>query len=108
MYYETLKHSGELPIIGVNMFKNENGSPTEIPAGVVRIDKEECNAIIEANRSFIARNKPESEAALARLYKAVQHDQNIFECLMETSKRCTLGQMSAALFKAGGEYRRNL
>lgn len=108
MYYETLKHSGALPIIGVNRFRDENGSSPDISAGVVRIGRDECNTIIEANRAVRARNKPESEAALAKLQKSIQQGSNVFEALMETSKWCTLGQMSAALFGAGGEYRRNL
>lgn len=108
MYYETLKHSGALPIIGVNRFQDENASSTDSSAGVVRIGREECNAIIEANRAVRARNKQEAEAALAGLQRSIQQNKNVFESLMETSKWCTLGQLSAALFKAGGEYRRNL
>ena len=108
MYYETLKHNGSMPIVGVNTFKNEEGSLTEIPHDVVRIDRQECNNIIEANHAVIERNKVESALALTRLQEAVQSDQNIFECLMEVCKYCTLGQMSAALAKSGGEYRRNL
>jgi isobutyryl-CoA mutase len=108
LYYETLKHNGSLPIIGVNTFKNETGSPTETTSDVVRIDRQECNAIIEANRSVMERNKQESTIALTRLQKAVYSNQNIFECLMEVSKYCTLGQLSAALINSGGEYRRNL
>ncbi len=108
MYYETLKHNGSLPIVGVNTFRNENGSPTEIHTDIVRINRRERNAIIEANLAVRERNKQESMIALEQLQQAVQGNHNIFECLMEVSKYCTLGQMTATLANTGGAYRRNL
>jgi methylmalonyl-CoA mutase len=108
MHYEMLKHSGELPLIGVNTFTNAEGSPTVIPEKVVRITNEEYDAMVESNLAFRRRNEAEAPAALARLRQAVLTNANVFECLMEVSKVCTLGQMTETLYEVGGEYRRNM
>lgn len=109
MYYETLKHNGSLPIVGVNTFVSELPLPAvAVPEEVVRITDQERNNVIATNQAFIERNRPRAAVALNRLAAAVTYNHNIFDCLMEISKVCTLGQMSATLFEAGGEYRRNM
>ena len=108
LHYESLKHSGELPIIGVNTFLNTKGSPTIIPEEVIRsteIEKEnQINtvSILKKNYSNV------SEEKLNSLKYAVTNNENIFSTLMETSKYCTLGQISNVLFEVGGKYRRNM
>ncbi len=108
LYYETLKHSGEYPIIGVNTFLASDGSPTMIPVEVIRATEEEKKLQIsnleEVHKSYRDRA---SEYLSALQECALQHD-NIFSQLMETSKYCSLGQMTNALFSVGGKYRRSM
>jgi methylmalonyl-CoA mutase len=106
--YETLKHSGALPIIGVNTFLSSQGSPTVLPREVIRSTGEEKQAQIDTTASVHERFAVEGPAALERLKQVGLRNGNVFEELMETAKVCTLGQISRALFSVGGQYRRNM
>ncbi len=108
LYYETLKHSGEYPIVGVNTFLNKNGSPTIVPGEVIRATEEEKQFQINALKAFQERNKDHTAEALKKLQKSAIAGENIFEQLMEVCKICTLGQISNALYEVGGQYRRNM
>jgi methylmalonyl-CoA mutase len=108
LYYETLKHTGEYPIIGVNTFLNKKGSPTIIPSEVIRATEEEKQFQIAALHLFQQRNAGHAPALLKELQlKAIAGD-NIFESLMQACKYCSLGQISNALYAVGGQYRRNM
>lgn len=108
LYYETLKHTGEYPIIGVNTFLSSKGSPTIIPAEVIRSTTEEKEQQIATRNNVWSTWKKESDMALADLKKAAVQNKNMFEQLMECVKYCTLGQITNALFEVGGQYRRNM
>jgi len=108
LYYETLKHNGEYPIIGVNTFLNKNGSPTIIPAEIIRATEKEKKYQINTLEAFQKRNKNISPQLLKDLQTAAVEGENIFESLMEACKYCTLGQISKALYEVGGQYRRNM
>ena len=108
LHYESLKHSGDLPIIGVNTFLDPKGSPTIIPAEVIRSTEDEKAFAIETRESFQARNEDASGDALAALQQAATRGDNLFTSLMQAAKVCSLGQMSAALYDVGGQYRRNM
>ncbi len=108
LYYETLKHSGEYPIIGVNTFLNKNGSPTIVPSEVIRATEEEKQFQITALKDFQKRNQDVSAQLLKDLQKKAVAGENIFESLMEVCKVCSLGQISNALYEVGGQYRRNM
>ena len=108
LYYETLKHTGELPIIGVNTFLSSKGSPTIVPAEVIRATEEEKQAQIETVRWLHSFNPEKSERMLRAIQEASIQNKNVFEVLMEASKYCSLGQMTEAMFKVGGQYRRNM
>jgi isobutyryl-CoA mutase len=108
LVYETLKHNGKLPIIGVNTFLDPKGSPTIIPHEVIRSDREAKELAISSLNEFKKRNALASEAKLKELREALFHNKNIFQTLMETSKFCTLGQITHALYQIGGQYRRNM
>jgi len=109
MYYETLKHSGELPIIGVNTFENPNPpSEEELDIPLARATKEEKELQIRNLRAFQERHKHEAEDALKRLQETALSGGNIFAELMETVKVASLGQITKALYTVGGKYRRNM
>ncbi|SOD11143.1 methylmalonyl-CoA mutase family protein [Pedobacter xixiisoli] len=108
LYYETLKHTGEFPIVGVNTFLNKNGSPTIIPGEVIRATEEEKQYQITALETFQKRNEDKAAATLKDLQKAAVEGKNIFEKLMDVCKICSLGQISNALYEVGGQYRRNM
>lgn len=108
MYYETLKHNGDLPIVGVNTFLDPNGSLTITPAEVIRSTEEERRYQVESCRAFQERNKDAAEVALAQLQQTALSGGNVFESLMEAAKVCSLGQLSNALYAVGGQYRRNM
>jgi methylmalonyl-CoA mutase len=108
LYYESLKHSGELPLIGVNTFLNKKGSPTILPSEVIRSTTEEKEQQIQNLHAFWKRNENRSADMLNRLKKVAVNNGNIFEELMETVKHCSLGQITHALFEVGGQYRRNM
>jgi len=108
LYYETLKHTGEFPIVGVNTFLSKNGSPTILPQEVIRSTTQEKEFQITTLESFHNRHKGKSEAALKRLQQVAIANGNLFEELMETVKTCSLGQITHALYEVGGQYRRNM
>ena len=108
LYYETLKHNGELPLIGVNTFLDPKGSPTVQPPEVIRATKEEKDYAISARNAFWKRNETTGPRALEQLKRAALDGQNVFAALMEACKVCTLGQLSKALYQVGGQYRRNM
>lgn len=108
LYYESLKHSGELPVIGVNTFLNKKGSPTVIPAEVIRSTTKEKDQQVENVKDFKKRNEALSKSKLSALKAVAAENGNIFTVLMETVKYCSLGQITHALYEAGGQYRRNM
>jgi methylmalonyl-CoA mutase len=108
LYYETLKHNGEYPIIGVNTFLNKKGSPTITPSEVIRATEEEKQSQIHTLNAFQERNAGKADALLAQLQQTAVAGENIFEALMEVCKYCSLGQISHALYEVGGQYRRNM
>jgi len=108
LYYEHLKHSGKLPIMGVNTFLSASGSPTTIPGEVIRATETEKRQQISTLRNLLVRNEKETSLALDNLKKAALRNQNTFDALMEATKHCSLGQISQALFEVGGQYRRNM
>jgi methylmalonyl-CoA mutase len=108
MYYETLKHNGQLPIVGVNTFLAPSGSPTLVPNEVIRSTDDEKRYAVESCRAFQERHRAESITALANLQATALANGNIFDSLMEASKVCSLGQLSNALYAVGGQYRRNM
>jgi methylmalonyl-CoA mutase len=108
LYYEHQKHTGELPIVGVNTFLNKNGSPTTIPGEVIRSTTEEKEQQISNLQAFWQRNEDRSAAALKKLKEVAVSNGNIFAQLMETVKYCSLGQITHALYEVGGQYRRNM
>jgi methylmalonyl-CoA mutase len=108
LHYEQLKHTGQLPVIGVNTFLSAEGSPTILPKEVIRSTEEEKEFQIGTVAAVHARHAKDGPAALERLRQVALHNGNVFEELMETTKVCTLGQISQALFSVGGQYRRNM
>jgi methylmalonyl-CoA mutase len=108
LYYETLKHTGELPLIGVNTFLSKEGSPTILPREVIRAEEWEKQAQIDTLRNLHAANALQANAALRKLQKVAVENGNIFAELMEAVKVCSLGQITGALFEVGGQYRRNM
>ncbi|HEV8513392.1 MAG TPA: methylmalonyl-CoA mutase family protein, partial [Cyclobacteriaceae bacterium] len=108
MYYETLKHTGDYPIIGVNTFLSSKGSPTIIPQEVIRATTEEKEYQIKMLRNLHQHHSDKSSALLDRVQQAAIQNKNIFEELMEACKICSLGQITKALFEVGGQYRRNM
>ncbi|MFT7189019.1 MAG: methylmalonyl-CoA mutase [Sediminicola sp.] len=108
LYYETLKHTGEFPIIGVNTFLSSKGSPTILPAEVIRATEEEKQAQITTLQNLQRRNADIVEKELTELQDKAVNNENIFEKLMDVTKVCSLGQITNALFEVGGQYRRNM
>ncbi len=108
LYYETLKHNGDYPIIGVNTFLSSKGSPTVIPGEVIRATEAEKQFQIKVIENLHISNKKEASILLNELQQRSINNQNIFEALMEVCKRCSLGQITNALFEVGGQYRRNM
>jgi methylmalonyl-CoA mutase len=108
LYYETLKHTGEFPIIGVNTFLSSKGSPTVVPAEVIRATEEEKQFQINTLEQLHASNAKEVKQQLAIIQEAAVQNKNIFEQLMEAAKVCSLGEITSALFEVGGQYRRNM
>jgi len=108
LYYEHQKHTGELPIVGVNTFLNKNGSPTIIPGEVIRSTTEEKEQQINNLHTFWKRNEQRSAAELKKLKEVAVTNGNIFAQLMKTAKYCSLGQITHALYEVGGQYRRNM
>ncbi|WP_247232205.1 methylmalonyl-CoA mutase family protein [Telluribacter sp. SYSU D00476] len=108
MYYEMQKHTGALPIIGVNTFLDPAGSPTIIPREVIRASEEEKQYAVSSRKAFQERNKEEADAKLKELQRVALANGNVFEGLMEATKVSSLGQLSSALYQVGGQYRRNM
>ncbi|MCW7502629.1 methylmalonyl-CoA mutase family protein [Leptospira paudalimensis] len=108
LHYETLKHTGEYPIIGVNTFLNRNGSPTVIPGEVIRSTDEEKQQQIGNLKAFQKANVGKTESAITKLKQVARAKENIFQELLETVKVASLGQISHALYEVGGQYRRNM
>ncbi|MBE2289033.1 MAG: cobalamin B12-binding domain-containing protein [Chitinophagaceae bacterium] len=108
LYYETLKHTGEFPIIGVNTFLSSKGSPTVIPSEVIRSTTEEKEFQIGTVNNLWKRSEDKSADMLKRLQHTAIQNGNIFETLMDVAKYCSLGQITKALFEVGGQYRRNM
>ncbi len=108
LYYETLKHNGEFPIIGVNTFLSSKGSPTVQPAEVIRATEEEKQFQIQTKDLLNKANDGKVQEQLAILQEAAVQNENLFDKLMEATKFCSLGQITEALFKVGGQYRRNM
>jgi len=106
LYYERLKNTGELPIIGVNTFVSDN--PETSPTELSRSTEEEKRQQIETLKAFQFRNRDKSKEYLDRLEEVALENGNIFEEMMETVKYCSLGQITNRLFKVGGKYRRNM
>ncbi|MFS4466962.1 methylmalonyl-CoA mutase family protein [Maribacter sp. 2210JD10-5] len=106
LHYETLKHNGDFPIIGVNTFLSSKGSPTILPNEVIRATEEEKQYQIKTLEQLHSAN--DSSVTLKELQKTAIQNENIFERLMEVAKSCSLGQMTKALFEVGGQYRRNM
>jgi methylmalonyl-CoA mutase len=108
MYYEMKKHTGELPIIGVNTFLNPNASEDDYEIELARATEEEKEHQIRNLREFQERNRDKAPDALRRLQEVAMSGGNIFAELMETVKVASLGQISSALYEVGGKYRRNM
>ncbi len=108
LYYETLKHTGEFPIIGVNTFLSSKGSPTVTPQEVIRATEEEKQFQIKTKENLNDAHKEKALEELKSIQASAVQNENIFERLMEASKVCSLGQITSALFEVGGQYRRNM
>ncbi len=108
MHYEMLKHTGELPIIGVNTFRNPHGDTTPETLELARSTEEEKQSQLQRLADFHARHAAEAPAMLKRLQQAVIENQNVFDVLMDAVRVCSLGQITNALFEVGGQYRRNM
>lgn len=108
LYYESLKNSGEFPVVGVNTFLNRAGSPTIVPAEVIRSTTEEKQYQIRALEAFQQRNLKFSDEMLKKLQLVAVNNGNLFSELMQTVKYCSLGQITHALYEVGGQYRRSM
>lgn len=108
LYYESMKNSGKLPIMGVNTFLSSAGSPTTRPREVIRSTTEEKDAQLKNLDNFHELNKNKAREYLQKVKKAALANENVFEVLMDAVKYCSLGQITEALFEVGGKYRRNL
>jgi methylmalonyl-CoA mutase len=108
LHYETLKHNGEFPIIGVNTFLSSKGSPTILPTEVIRATEKEKQFQIQTKEKLNNRNATEVKSQITLLQKSAIENDNLFEKIMEATKVCSLGQITTALFEVGGQYRRNM
>ena len=108
MHYEMLKHTGELPIIGVNTFRNPHGEGTPQTIELARSTEEEKQSQLQRLQAFHTRHAEAAPAMLQRLQQAVLQQDNVFEVLMDAVRVCSLGQITQALFEVGGQYRRNM
>ncbi|MFC4029497.1 methylmalonyl-CoA mutase family protein [Zunongwangia endophytica] len=108
LYYETLKHNGDYPIIGVNTFLSSTGSPTVTPGEVIRATEEEKQHQIKTLETLHKAKETKAEEVLEAIQEAAVQNENIFEILMEATKVCSLGQITNAMFEVGGQYRRNM
>jgi len=108
LYYEMMKNSGKLPIMGVNTFLSSKGSPTVLPGEIIRSTEEEKQYQIDMLKQLHKTWEKESAIALHELQHRTTQNLNIFESLMEASKICSIGQITHALFDVGGQYRRSM
>jgi methylmalonyl-CoA mutase len=109
LYYETRKHDGSLPIVGVNTYLSEGGGLEGTHgAQLIRSSEAEKQDQVAAVRAFQARNADAAPAALERLQQVAAASGNVFTELMESVKVCSLGQITRALYQVGGQYRRNM
>ena len=109
LYYETLKHDGDLPIVGVNTFRNPAAEEwEETTLELMRGTEEEKQGALEALERFHDAHAAEAPAMLERLREAVRRDDNVFAVLMDAVRVCSLGQITQTLFEVGGKYRRNM
>ena len=108
LYYETLKHTGKLPIIGVNTFLGKDGSKTQIPGEIIRATEDEKQQQIKTVNNLHEKYKDIVPKELRKIQKAAIENKNIFEVLMNAAKYSSLGQLTSALFEVGGQYRRNM
>jgi isobutyryl-CoA mutase len=108
MTYEMLKHTGELPIIGVNTFRNPHGDAVLDKLELARSTDEEKQSQLKRLADFHARHADKAPAMLKTLQQAVIENKNVFEVLMDAVRVCSLGQITTALFEVGGQYRRNM
>ena len=108
MHYEMLKHTGELPIIGVNTFRNPHGDQVMDKLELARSTEEEKQSQLQRLQDFHSRHANAAPAMLLRLQQAVMANDNVFEVLMDAVRVCSLGQITNALFEVGGQYRRNM
>nr|MBP7920371.1 methylmalonyl-CoA mutase [Limnohabitans sp.] len=108
MHYEMLKHTGELPIIGVNTFKSPHANETPQKIELARSTDEEKQSQLKRLNDFHTQHSVQAKAQIARLQQAVLDNANVFEVLMDAVRHCSLGQITNALFEVGGQYRRNM
>jgi methylmalonyl-CoA mutase len=108
LYYETLKHNGDFPIIGVNTFLSSKGSPTIEPKEVIRASEEEKQYQISMLNELHKMHADKVSGLISELQKAAVQNKNMFEQLMEVCKYASLGQITKSLFEVGGQYRRNM
>ncbi len=108
MHYEMLKHTGELPIVGVNTFRNPHGDQVQDKLELARSTDEEKQNQLKRLTDFHERHAAEAPAMLRRLQEAVIANSNVFSVLMDAVRVCSLGQITSALFEVGGQYRRNM
>ncbi len=108
LHYETLKHTGEYPIIGVNTFRNPHGDAVPGPIALARSTEQEKQSQLARLADFHRRHAGEAPAMLRRLQQAVMEQRNVFEVLMDAVRVCSLGQITHALFEVGGQYRRSM
>jgi len=108
LFYETLKHTGEYPIIGVNTFLNSKGSPTILPMEVIRATEAEKELQITTLKNLHEKNATLTAHHLRHLQTTAIQNNNMFEALMDACKFCSLGQITKSLFEVGGQYRRNM
>jgi isobutyryl-CoA mutase len=103
-----LKHTGELPIIGVNTFRNPHGDPIPDTLELARSTEEEKQSQLKRLNEFHAQHASVAPAMLKKLQQAVIENANVFDILMQAVRVCSLGQITNALFEVGGQYRRNM
>ena len=114
MVYEHRKHTGEIPIIGVNTFKDPDGvtlsadDADSFDLEVTRSDEVEKRLVIERNSDFKTKNSEKSEAGITLLKEAARNGENLFEVMMDIVDHCTVGEVTKALFEIGGQFRRNM
>ena len=108
LYYETKKHDGSYPIVGVNTFINPNQADAVVTPDLARSTEEEKASQIKRLRSFQKENHETGEKMLASLKSAATSGDNVFAVLVEATRHCSLGEITDALFEAGGQYRRNM